>query len=170
MKRILSLLTFLLATSCYATNTVTAVSLITGNMSTVTIHSSTDTAIYSHCSNLTPYTYRWTVSDIVNVSVNFGSTAWTLNDLSSSALAVCIVRTVIQLIHLPMAEGAEPTLCVGSFTSLMITISYPIDNHQYTFIQYIYNVAKRQPGRFFAAILHCQIYGDTDKSRTKGDV
>ena len=89
------LLLLLVSMGCYAQDTVVAVTTSFGSMQTVTIHSSIDTAIYSDCYNQTPYTYPWVVDDLVNVSVNFGDTAWTLNDLTTAAVAICIVRTVI---------------------------------------------------------------------------
>lgn len=86
---------FLMVASLWATSTVTAVTNVTGHMSNVTIETGDDTYRYSTCNNLTPYTYPWHVSDAVNISVNMGSTAWTLNDLTTAAIAVCIVRTAI---------------------------------------------------------------------------
>lgn len=89
------LLLLALSLGCYAQDTVTAVTNSLGSMQTVTIQSDIDTARYSNCYNQTPYTYPWHVDDLVNVSVNFGTTAWTLNDLTTAAVAVCIVRTVL---------------------------------------------------------------------------
>ena len=89
------LLLMLLSSVAYAQDMVTAVTNVMGSMSTVTIRTDVDTAVYSRCNNLTPYTYPWHVTDNVNISVNEEATAYTINDLTTAALAVCIVKTPV---------------------------------------------------------------------------
>ncbi len=90
-----ALLLWLLPGLIYAQTTVTAATNIHGEMVTVTLNDTIKTARYSNCINLTPYIYTWTVNNVAHVSVNMDSSAWTLNNLSTSALALCVTQTIL---------------------------------------------------------------------------
>lgn len=91
--RILPLL--LLSSLSWATGTVTAVTNVKGSMVNVTIQDLSAKGMYSNCVNLTDYTHVWKISDQVNTSVNMDASVYTLNDLSTAALAICITRTAL---------------------------------------------------------------------------
>ena len=93
--RYISCLAFLMATNfVHAYGTVTAVTTDKGSMINVTIANGT-TYRYSNCNNYTPYIYTWSVNDITNVVPNMANTAFTINDLTTAAVTLCIQRTLI---------------------------------------------------------------------------
>ena len=83
----------IISLAAFAQSTLTGVTIHQGNMINATVKSTTGTNTYSTCINLTPYNYKWVVNDLINVSVNADSSAWTLNDLSTSALALCLFQS-----------------------------------------------------------------------------